>query len=239
MNRAIKTASIRQRKTDAAIVGPDPMTRQFCKTLSGSLSRDEDAHARIVALALSYAKDAEQRILELNARVSQLESLSQTDELTGLLNRRGFNHILERNLLSANRYEETGLLAYIDLDSFKSINDIYGHSTGDEVLRSVGRLLKKSIRATDYAARIGGDEFAILFVRADHMRARERAKELAKAVNKLKLDHPDGKIAIQASLGISTYDGDTEQQALIELADRAMYLNKKKGSRNWRLTTNG
>ncbi|MBI1262296.1 MAG: diguanylate cyclase [Rhizobiales bacterium] len=239
MNRAMKTTDIRQRKIDTALAGPDPMTRQFCESLSDSRMHDQDAHARIVALALSYAKEAEQRILELNARVSQLESLSQTDELTGLLNRRGFNHILERNLLSANRYEETGLLAYIDLDGFKSINDLHGHSTGDEVLRSVGRLLKKSIRATDYAARIGGDEFAILFVRADHMRARERAKELTKAVNKLTLEHPDGRIAIHASLGIATYDGDTDQQALIERADRAMYLNKKKGSRNWRLTTHG
>lgn len=220
-----------------AAIHADPQTERFRRSLN--VSQRNHANKHLLTRALAYADEAETRISELNARVRQLEALTQTDELTGLLNRRGFDEVLRRNLLSASRYEETGLFAYIDLDSFKAINDNYGHAAGDRVLRAVGSFLSRSIRATDYAARLGGDEFAILFVRADHTRARERAREMLRGISKLAITCKSKKISVSASLGLASYNGDTCQADLIERADRAMYADKKNGSRAMRLTTHG
>ena len=188
---------------------------------------------------MNYAVKAENRIAELNARIAQLENMAMTDELTGLLNRRGFDSILQRNLMSAARYDESGILAYFDLNDFKGINDRHGHPMGDDVLRAVGRHLQQSVRATDYAARLGGDEFAILFVRAQQTPARERARQLVRGLSKLGLSSPVGKINVRASLGIASYDANTEAHDLLERADRAMYADKSKGSRAARLIING
>ncbi|MGB6086285.1 GGDEF domain-containing protein [Parvibaculum sp.] len=215
----------------------DPQTERFRENLR--LVAHGPATHHLAREALAYANEAEARILDLNARIRQLEMLTQTDELTGLLNRRGFDDVIRRNLSSAARYDETGLLAYIDLNGFKTINDQYGHMTGDAVLRAVGAYLKKNIRTTDYAARLGGDEFAILFVRASLKPARERAKELVRGISKLAITCKSKKIAISASLGLAAYKGDTKAESLIEQADRAMYADKKHGGRAARLTTNG
>lgn len=194
---------------------------------------------RLLAQALSFAAETEQRIIELNARVAQLENMTVTDELTDLLNRRGFDAILRRNLLSAARYDEAGILAYLDLNGFKKINDDHGHPAGDDVLRAVGRYLQQNIRATDYAARLGGDEFAVLFVRAQQAPARERARQLVRGLNKLTIAAKSGPIVIHASLGLAFYNGNTEVEELMERADRAMYADKSKGGRAARLILNG
>lgn len=184
--------------------------------------------SEITRRALEYASEAEQRIAELSARVSTLESLAQTDELTGLYNRRGFKEILNRNLFSAARYDEMGVLAYFDLNKFKDINDSYGHAAGDEVLRRVGDFLRRSIRSTDFAARLGGDEFAILFVRGEHAKARERARTMARKIGRLVVPWHGHKFTISASVGLASYDGATAAEELIDRADRAMYREKHK-----------
>lgn len=194
---------------------------------------------RLVAGALHYAKEVEKRIQALDARIEQLENLSVTDELTGLLNRRGFANVIQRNLLNAARHNEGGTLAYIDLDNFKGMNDRHGHQFGDRVLRKVGRYLRQNIRATDYAARLGGDEFTILFVRAEHAPAQSRAHYLVHGLNNLSIESSDeGSIAIRASLGIAHYDRSTDMDELLDRADKAMYVNKKKTSHTARLTFN-
>ncbi len=222
---------------DAVLSIEDASTMRFRQTLSNP--RIANDARRILSHALNYASEAESRIMELNARVAQLEALAITDELTGLLNRRGFEGILQRNLLSAARYDEAGLLAYIDLDGFKGINDRHGHSTGDEVLRAVGRYLKQNIRATDYAARIGGDEFAVLFVRAQNAPARERARGLVRGIGKITFPHGRQNIALRASLGFAYYDANSGQAELLARADAAMYADKNKGSRAARMIING
>jgi len=184
--------------------------------------------SEITRRALEYASEAEQRIAELSARVSTLESLAQTDELTGLYNRRGFKDILNRNLFSAARYDEMGVLAYFDLNKFKDINDSFGHAAGDEVLRRVGDFLRRSIRSTDFAARLGGDEFAILFVRGEHAKARERARTMARKIGRLVVPWQGHKFTISASVGLASYDGSTAAEELIDRADRAMYREKHK-----------
>lgn len=182
----------------------------------------------VVVKALEYAAEAEQRIASLNARVRTLESLAKTDELTGLLNRRGFYDAVRRELQTSARHNETGVLAYIDLDEFKPINDTLGHAAGDEVLRTVGRQLGTNIRATDFAARLGGDEFAVLFVRANHIPARERARSMLEELNSLRVGWKRKKLDVNASMGLANYSGDTAFEELLAQSDRAMYREKRK-----------
>ena len=182
----------------------------------------------VVMKALEYAAEAEQRIASLSARVRTLESLAKTDELSKLLNRRGFYDVVRRELSSAIRYNETGVLAYIDLDGFKQINDSLGHAAGDEVLCAVGRQLGTNIRATDFAARLGGDEFAILFVRADHIPSRDRARAMLGELNNLKVAWKGKSISVHASMGLANYDRDTPFEELMARSDRAMYRDKRK-----------
>jgi diguanylate cyclase (GGDEF)-like protein len=182
----------------------------------------------VVVKALEYAAEAEQRIATLNARVRTLESLAKTDELSGLLNRRGFYDAVRRELQTSARHNETGVLAYIDLDDFKPINDTLGHAAGDEVLRVVGRQLGTNIRATDFAARLGGDEFAVLFVRADHIPARERARAMLEELNNLRVAWKRKKLPVHASMGLANYTGDTAFEELLAQSDRAMYREKRK-----------
>lgn len=181
----------------------------------------------VVIKALEYAAEAEQRIASLSARVRTLESLAKTDELTGLLNRRGFHDAVRRELSTASRYDEQGVLAYIDLDGFKQINDTFGHAAGDEVLRTVGRQLGTNIRTTDIAARLGGDEFAILFVRASHIPARDRARTMLGELNGLQVKWKSKFLTVHASMGLAPYDSDTGFEDLFARADRAMYREKR------------
>lgn len=227
----------RRTRQSLALAASDELTARFRQALLDPRLHEDPT--LVLSHALSYAAEAESRIVELNARVAELESLAVTDHLTGLLNRRGFEGVLRRNLLSAARYDEEGILAYIDLDDFKQVNDKYGHDAGDEVLRAVGRHLQQNVRATDYAARMGGDEFAILFVRADQAPARERARSLVRGINKLSLKLGRSTFTLRASLGLASYDANSEANELVGRADRAMYADKTKGSRAARLIING
>lgn len=221
-------------KSDGLLATFNEATERFWNFASNS--QHTVRPERLVAGTLRYAKEIEQHIQTLNARIAQLESLASTDELTGLLNRRGFASVMQRNLLSAARYDEGGILAYIDLDDFKGTNDRHGHQVGDMVLKNIGRYLRQNIRATDYAARLGGDEFTVLFVRADHAPASERARHLVDGLNELTISSSEGEISVRASLGIAHYDSMTDMDDLLDRADKAMYTDKRKDKRAARLS---
>lgn len=182
----------------------------------------------IVERLVARIRDLEETTSHQAARIEQLEALSVTDELTGLLNRRGFNQVLERTIDNAKRYGETGLLAYIDLNGFKTINDSFGHTVGDQVLIEVARTLKSWVRKTDYISRLGGDEFAIVFTRADVEKTTVRATELRERLNRASVTHDAVVIPVRASLGFMAYGPNSELAELIARADEAMYAEKRK-----------
>ena len=182
---------------------------------------------RAVERVLEYAAEAEQLIAEQARRIDFLELLSETDELTGLLNRRGFTSVLSRTIANAKRYGESGLLAYIDLNGFKEINDRYGHDAGDMVLRRVAELLRENLRDTDYVARLGGDEFAILFVRGEAHGAAARAEELRDRISSAQFTHQGARLGVGAAVGVTQYGPETTLDALLKTADAAMYRDKR------------
>lgn len=190
----------------------------------GAPDRDEAAER-----ALNAAIGAEHRIAQLQQRIDKLEQLAVTDELTGLLNRRGFESQLRRTLELSRRHGEPGLLVYVDLDGFKMVNDTYGHAAGDEVLKHVGRLLSDKVRSTDFVGRLGGDEFAILLPRASLENAMRRVQALSTMLNPGIIFWNGSTLSVGASFGIEAFDGDTGDcaETVISRADCAMYTQKR------------
>ncbi len=167
-------------------------------------------------------------ILRHETRIAQLETLSTTDELTGLQNRRGFFRDFETELDRCGRgLSPGGLLVLIDLDNFKAINDTYGHAAGDACLRLVGRTLEETIRPMDSAARFGGDEFILLLSGAGKKSAADRIQKVAWTLNRLTLAWQGGEIAIHASVGIQEYGPGACAESIFRDADLAMYAKKK------------
>lgn len=183
----------------------------------------------LVEKALQAAAEIEKRLMAQSARIAYLETLSMTDELTGLLNRRGFEEAFRRALISAGRYGDEGVLIACDLDDFKSVNDRFGHAAGDEVLRQVGWLLRTHTRETDFVARLGGDEFAVILIQTGWRNGLKRAQTLSRALNRLAVTFDAATIAVSASIGVEHFGPDDHDAAtLIARADMAMYVNKRR-----------
>lgn len=193
-----------------------------------SQTRDPDGPP-LVEKALQAAAEIERKLMAQSARIAYLEALSMTDELTGLLNRRGFDEAFRRALISAGRYGDEGVLVSCDLDDFKSVNDRHGHVAGDEVLRQVGALLKSHIRETDFVARLGGDEFTVILVQTGWRNGLKRAQTLSRALNRLIVKVEETAIGVSASVGVEHFGpDDNDAGTLMARADMAMYCNKRR-----------
>lgn len=200
-----------------------------CLERAGSIEGcvEVSEHGNVVEQALISAMEAERRLAEQMERLAYLEHLAVTDELTGLLNRRGFQASLKQALALARRYDENGVLVYVDLDGFKPINDTYGHAAGDEVLRRVGRALVDNVRETDSVGRMGGDEFAVLLARTSWDDGLSRAEILDNVLNDTFVSWEGRMIAVRASLGIQVYGAHDEGDELLSRADDDMYKTKR------------
>jgi len=176
---------------------------------------------------LEYAAAAEQQLADQRRRIAYLESLTMTDELTGLANRRGFERYLEQALCAARRHDERGVLGVLDLDCFKSLNDSLGHAAGDSALVEVAKLLAAGVRGIDCAARLGGDEFAVVLVRCSPAAAMRRLRILQRRLEETVFSFGGDRFRLGASLGLMTFDGESDMKKLLFEADRAMYQDKR------------
>ncbi len=169
--------------------------------------------------------------LEQLANHEELERLSRTDTLTGLLNRRVFIEEVSRRLIGAERSGHAGALGYIDLDNFKYVNDNLGHQQGDRALVAVADILRSHAGETELAARLGGDEFAFWIEDADEKRATAKAAALRAATVALARYSGDAAHPIGFSIGIAVFEPQAGERLdqLMARADEAMYSVKKSG----------
>ncbi len=166
-------------------------------------------------------------LAELRNTLEEEHLLANTDPLTGALNRRSFNEIAEKKMIAAEVNNRPYTMVYIDLDDFKAVNDAFGHSTGDLVLKTVVDVTQKQIRSTDFLARLGGDEFAILLTDIDQEHAEFIVQRLQSALSD-KMKFNDWKITF--SIGVLTVLSMPESvDKLVSLTDALMYEVKSKG----------
>ncbi len=182
---------------------------------------------------LEIATDITDRKLaedELRIAKQRAEELAHKDELTGLNNRRAFFEQSEHAFRQAKRYQHPLSVIMIDIDHFKMINDNYGHSFGDRVLKMVAGPLLDSIRDFDIVARMGGEEFAIVLPETGLEEAEKLAERLRTAIQGMTINNGKYEIGITASLGVVTCrDDDGNIESLLTKADDALYVAKKKG----------
>lgn len=171
-------------------------------------------------------------IESLKAQISEWEKIATTDMLTGLKNRRGFDEAFARELDRARREHSTGgVLVVIDLDSFKAINDTFGHQAGDACLKCVAQALMQEIRESDVAARLGGDEFVMLLTDTSPELLLTRVQNIAWKLNHLSLMWDGTEIAVNGSVGMRPYrKGDTADDVFAD-ADTNMYAAKSRSKR--------
>ncbi|MEY4591744.1 MAG: hypothetical protein RIR18_639 [Pseudomonadota bacterium] len=157
----------------------------------------------------------------------QLREFSLRDPLTGLFNRRHFDAAIEQAVVDAQNGGPVFAVLLIDLDRFKPINDQYGHAAGDAMLISVGNALMSAVRGSDLAARVGGDEFAVLALTTNHTEAKELAERLRQAVEASAMRFGHEIIHASCSIGIAVLPENGRRASdLMRAADVAMYANK-------------
>ncbi len=160
----------------------------------------------------------------------QMERMATTDGLTGLLNHRTFQSKADEHLAQAKRYQRKLSIILTDIDHFKSVNDTYGHPTGDSVLRGVAKILRDKARDTDIVARYGGEEFAIIMPETDAKGAHVIAERIREAVKAEVFQTEMGPLKVTMSLGIATGpEHGYEKQQLIDLSDQCLYYAKRHG----------
>ena len=168
-----------------------------------------------------------------NEMLFLLEKRASTDHLTNLSNRRQFEKSLQLELQRARDYQQKLSLLAIDIDRFKKVNDTYGHSAGDAVLKQLGQLLVEHARSADIVSRNGGEEFAILLLDCGHRQAVATAESIRQAVEKYHFALPDGHTTrLTISIGVAVYPDhcdDHDDDDFFEQADRALYEAKNTG----------
>jgi diguanylate cyclase (GGDEF)-like protein len=179
-------------------------------------------------------KIAHNKQVELEAVITQAREVSFTDPLTFLLNRRAMLQEIQDEVSRAERYKSLLSISIVDVDHFKMINDQYGHSVGDDVLKRVARLLRDNVRHPDIVGRYGGEEFLILLPSSDIKAAEEQAARLCKQMRETAVEVHEHKITVTFSIGVAQLNIGTEDwQAVLNRADNAMYDAKKNGRDGW------
>ncbi len=155
------------------------------------------------------------------------------DALTGLYSYGAFRERLQEEFSRANRYDDGVGLILVDLDDFKNINDTFGHAAGNDVLRAVAGTLQSVVRQSDFAARFGGDELAIILVDTDMEGSHEVARKIQAELDHLGLETPNGAIRVTASIGLAYHSGANGKaataDALFADADSSLYIAKAQG----------
>jgi len=166
-------------------------------------------------------------LLEFKAYLDVCEEAAFTDHLTGLANRRRFERQLEREVSRTMRFGHPFSLLMIDIDNFKNLNDSFGHDAGDDAIRRIAKVLREGTRGIDLAARIGGEEFAVLLVETKQEGGFEVAERLRVAIRSLEL--PSGA-QLTASFGVAECPTDAQTAAdILKAADIGLYEAKRQG----------
>lgn len=185
-------------------------------------TKDTDKLEEQLCLLINPLKNAITHHQALNAALH--------DPLTTLLNRGSLPNTLQREIQLAKRHKHNLSLIILDIDNFKEINDVHGHLVGDQILSQTALVIQSTIRETDYAFRIGGEEFLILLVNTTKRGAKILSERLRQNIENPTIPEKNNSLPqITASLGVANFNLGETQQSFISRADKAMYEAKSKG----------
>jgi diguanylate cyclase len=175
--------------------------------------------------------DLEREIHGLHKSLQEEQSLRMIDALTGIPNRAAYDDRIQHEFMRWQRENTPVSVLAWDIDRFKEINDAYGHSAGDKVLRVIAQHLAQHVRGTDFVARYGGEEFVMLLVGTDAAQAAMTADKIRAGIENMGFHFHNKPVAVTASCGITTFRGDDTPDTIFDRADRALY-RAKDGGRN-------
>lgn len=181
--------------------------------------------------------EAQEKIRKLEQELESLSEKVRIDQLTGVLNRRGMDEAMTREVARAARAGTKLSIALLDIDNFKKLNDNYGHHVGDAALKHLATVIQESIRPTDIVSRFGGEEFVVLLPNTDIEQAMASMTRLQRALTKRFFMGNNEQILITFSAGVALYQESDDQASVLHRADQAMYLAKKSG-KNKTMTEN-
>ena len=202
-----------------------------CWLLARAWVSEKHIEEKLIQLNKNLEVTVDERTEQLLLAKKQAEELAQTDELTGMNNRRSFfsqGHIISEQAI---RYRLQFTVMMLDIDWFKKVNDNYGHLIGDEALKDVARVIMAGIRTPDISGRIGGEEFAIILPQTQPEKTIEIAERLRRTVKSIAIPVADNKnISLTISIGIGQYsDQNQSLHEVLSLADKALYQAKEQG----------
>lgn len=181
-----------------------------------------------ISAVLEKLDDTTRDLSRTRETLAELERLVDVDCLAPIPNRRAFMRRLQWAIAMHDRYAHPSCLLYFDLNDFKHINDNYGHAAGDVAIRHVSQILANTMRESDFIARIGGDEFAIIMYHADEEAAKKRGEKIAEAIRRTPFMYNGKPINVSTSLGIYSLRKGDDSETALTAADMAMYVDKQK-----------
>jgi diguanylate cyclase (GGDEF)-like protein len=159
-----------------------------------------------------------------------LRKFARTDKLTGLNNRAGYDEHMSVQINLASRMEKPLSIIVVDLDYFKNVNDTYGHTFGDNVLKTASKILDGKSRKSDIVCRFGGEEFVLILPETTSEGAAALAEKMRKAFEKTIHKMPDNEVLkVTASFGVASFSKNDTSQTLFDKADKAVYFSKENG----------
>lgn len=182
-------------------------------------------------IVLPLRSDKFPALVRLKEHIERLTFLQGQDPLTGLANRRGFDQTMAMEVERASRFKTPLTLCIMDLDNFKAVNDTHGHPCGDTVIKALASILLDEMRMIDTAARIGGEEFALLLPGTGQARALVLLQRIQSIVRDKEIECEAARLRITVSMGVASYRGKLtpDPVKLLAEADKALYRAKRSG----------
>jgi diguanylate cyclase len=191
--------------------------------LDAQRSRDELVEMR------GRVQGAEQEIAQLQVELAQASDMVRIDALTGMLNRKGMDEAITREVARARRRDAAMCLAMLDIDNFKKLNDTYGHEAGDQALVHLAQVVRETLRPQDTLARYGGEEFVVVLSDTGLDNAVKAMTRVQRELTRKFFLHGNEKLLITFSCGVAELGDDEDPTEAIKRADQAMYLAKRAG----------
>jgi diguanylate cyclase (GGDEF)-like protein len=229
-NKIINESSLEALKM-MVISKMDELSREINKKIDNKntvLDRLEKEKLTVSQELVEY-KTKEHELVKLKKEVERYKMESVTDPLTGLYNRKFMTKKIQEEIERSKKRNTKFSVLFLDIDNFKTINDVYGHIVGDFVLKYLSRIIKAELRKMDYAFRYGGEEIVIVLSDADLSDAQKFAERLLGSVRNTVFKYKNENLKITISIGVTDYKDDASIEEIIERADMAMLKAKKEG----------